>query len=83
MNKEREKKLKLLKGLTEEQIINELARRRKVNTIDYKLMWIHKDAFFKTGESIEKVAEAVNKEAEQEAEQEKLKEQLKEKEPQK
>jgi len=75
-NKDREKKIKLLKGLTEEQIINELKRRRGVNN-DFKLMWVHKDAFFKTGESIAEIAEKASKEAQAEAEQEQLKEKLK------
>ena len=76
MNKEREKKIKLLKALTEEQIINELCRRRKVSPLDFKLVFIHKNAFYETGE---KVAKQVS----QEAEQEQLKEKLQQKDKQK
>lgn len=77
MNKEREKKIKLLKALTNEQLTNELCRRNKRSPQDFRLVFIHKNAFYQTGESVSEVAEKVSKEAQAEAEQEALKDKLK------
>lgn len=63
-NRERKDLKELLKELTYAQLIDELRRRRKVNH-DFKLAWVHKDAFFK---NMEETAEQVAKEASEEAE---------------
>ena len=74
-NKERDKRIKLLKSLSDEQLIDELRRRRNAGP-DYNLAWIHKDAFYR---GLEEEAEKIGREAqkEQEAKQKELKEKLK------
>ncbi|KLL05274.1 MAG: hypothetical protein MRERV_3c105 [Mycoplasmataceae bacterium RV_VA103A] len=49
----REKKIKLLKTLSDQQLADELKRRRGLNS-DYKLIWIHENALH---EGLKKAAE--------------------------
>jgi hypothetical protein len=65
-SKDREKKIKILKALTNEQLISELRRRRGVDH-NFKLMWVHPDAFFTKPGDIEEAAKKASQEAEEAA----------------
>lgn len=73
---ERKRKRELLAEMTDDELINEIKKRKKIND-DYELMWIHKSAYYREPGDIKKAAEQINREAAREIEQEQLKERLK------